>query len=114
MKIIERLLTKNHCCQKEKKIAVKGPMIHSNRCPQPSAKLLVQSRNSASVKTCIHPAKELILIVIDKIQGINDNVRGALRENFYFSATKIITQNLNAKCKETLKKSGLCVIFIKK
>ena len=54
MKIIESLLTKNRCYQKGEKIVVKGLMLHSIGCPQPSAKALVQSWNSASAGTCVH------------------------------------------------------------
>ena len=54
MKIIESILTKNRCYQNGRKINVKGLMLHSIGCPQPSAKVLVQSWNSASAATCVH------------------------------------------------------------
>ncbi len=54
MKIIESILTKNRCFQKGEKIAVKGLMLHSIGCPQPSAAVLVKSWNNASVGTCVH------------------------------------------------------------
>lgn len=54
MKIIERLLTKNRCYQKGEKITVKGLMLHSIGCPQPSAEILIKSWNSATTGTCVH------------------------------------------------------------
>ena len=54
MKIIESILTKNRCYQNGKKITVKGLMLHSIGCPQPSAEVLVKSWNNATAGTCVH------------------------------------------------------------
>ncbi len=54
MKIIESILTKNRCYQNGKKIAVKGLMLHSVGCPQPSAKAFIDYWNSAQAPVCVH------------------------------------------------------------
>ena len=54
MKIIENILTKNRCYQNGRKITVKGLMLHSIGCPQPSAEVLVKSWNNATAGTCVH------------------------------------------------------------
>ena len=54
MKIIESILTKNRCYQNGRKITVKGLMLHSIGCPQPSAEVLVKSWNNATAGTCVH------------------------------------------------------------
>ncbi len=43
MKIIESYLTKNRCYTAGKKITIKGLMLHSVGCPQPSAQAFVSS-----------------------------------------------------------------------
>ncbi len=54
MKIIESILTRNRCYQNGRKISVKGLMLHSIGCPQPSAEVLVKSWNSTATGTCVH------------------------------------------------------------
>ena len=54
MKIIESYLTKNRCYQAGRKIAVKGLMLHSVGCPQPSAQAFVSSWNNADASACVH------------------------------------------------------------
>lgn len=54
MKIKQSYLTKNPCYKAGKKIKVKGLMLHSVGCPQPSAAAFVKSWNNASKNACVH------------------------------------------------------------
>jgi N-acetylmuramoyl-L-alanine amidase CwlA len=55
MKIIQSILTKNPCYKAGRKITVKGLMLHSVGCPQPSAEVFVKKWNSASYsRCCVH------------------------------------------------------------
>ena len=55
MKIVESILTKNPCYNAGRKIAVKGLMLHSIGCPQPSATVFVKNWNMASYgSACVH------------------------------------------------------------
>lgn len=54
MKTIKSFLTKNRCYQAGKKITVKGLMLHSVGCPQPSAEAFVNSWNNAQIEACVH------------------------------------------------------------
>ncbi len=54
MKITKSILTKNPCYKAGKTIKVKGLMLHSVGCPQPSAMAFIQSWNTASSKVCVH------------------------------------------------------------
>lgn len=56
MKIVESILTKNPCYSRGRKLeAVKGLMIHSVGCNQPSAQVFVKNWNSASYdRACVH------------------------------------------------------------
>ena len=55
MEIIESILTNNPCYKAGKKIQVKGLMLHSVGCPQPSAEVFVKQWNSpAASRACIH------------------------------------------------------------
>ena len=54
MKIIESYLTKNRCYQAGKAITVKGLMLHSVGCPQPSAQAFVNSWDNAQASACVH------------------------------------------------------------
>lgn len=55
MKIVEAILTKNPCYTAGKKITVKGLMLHSVGCPQPSAAVFIKNWNSASYdRACVH------------------------------------------------------------
>lgn len=55
MEIIESILTKNPCFAAGMKIAVKGLMLHSVGCSQPSAQVFVRGWNNAkSARACVH------------------------------------------------------------
>ena len=54
MKITKAILTKNPCYKAGKTIKVKGLMLHSIGCPQPSAEKLITSWNTASAEVCVH------------------------------------------------------------
>lgn len=54
MQIKQSYLTENPCYKTGKKIKVKGLMLHSVGCPQPSASVFVKSWNKASMSACVH------------------------------------------------------------
>ena len=55
MKLVESILTKNPCYTAGRKITVKGLMLHSVGCSQPSAQVFVKNWNSASYdRACVH------------------------------------------------------------
>lgn len=55
MKIIQSILTNNPCYTAGRKITVKGLMLHSVGCPQPSAQVFVKSWNRADYDSaCVH------------------------------------------------------------
>jgi N-acetylmuramoyl-L-alanine amidase CwlA len=55
MKLVESILTKNPCYTAGKKITVKGLMLHSVGCSQPSASVFIKNWNSASYsRACVH------------------------------------------------------------
>lgn len=55
MKLIESILTKNPCYTAGRKITVKGLMLHSVGCPQPSALVFIRNWNKASYdRACVH------------------------------------------------------------
>ncbi len=55
MKVIESILTKNPCYTAGRKITVKGLMLHSVGCPQPSASVFVKIWNKSSYNAaCVH------------------------------------------------------------
>ena len=55
MKLVESILTQNPCYTCGRKITVKGLMIHSVGCPQPSAAVFVRNWNKASYnRACVH------------------------------------------------------------
>lgn len=55
MKIIQSILTNNPCYTAGRKITVKGLMLHSVGCPQPSAQVFVNNWNKASYdRACVH------------------------------------------------------------
>lgn len=55
MEIVKSILTNNPCYKAGKKIAVRGLMIHSVGCPQPSAEGFVKKWNNADYKrACVH------------------------------------------------------------
>ena len=55
MKLVESILTKNPCYKAGRKITVKGLMLHSVGCPQPSAVVFIKNWNSESYdRACVH------------------------------------------------------------
>lgn len=55
MELIESILTDNPCYKAGKKITVKGLMLHSVGCPQPSAETFVRRWNNAeAARACVH------------------------------------------------------------
>lgn len=55
MKIIKSILAKNPCYTAGRKITVKGLMLHSVGCSQPSAQVFIRMWNSPSYSTaCVH------------------------------------------------------------
>ncbi|MCX4324653.1 MAG: peptidoglycan recognition family protein [Lachnospiraceae bacterium] len=55
MNLIESILTNNPCYKAGRKINVKGLMLHSVGCPQPSAAVFVRNWNKASYdRACVH------------------------------------------------------------
>lgn len=54
MELIESILTNNPCYKAGKRIQVKGLVLHSVGCPQPSAEVFVKRFNSADAKVCVH------------------------------------------------------------
>ena len=54
MKITKAILTKNPCYKAGKTIAVKGLMLHSVGCPQPTAMAFIESWNTSSANVCVH------------------------------------------------------------
>lgn len=55
MKIIQSILTKNPCYTAGKKITVKGLMLHSVGCPQPSATAFINTWNRSDFhRACVH------------------------------------------------------------
>ena len=55
MELVESIVTQNPCYKAGKKIAVKGLMLHSVGCPQPSAEVFVKNSNKPeSSRACVH------------------------------------------------------------
>lgn len=54
MTIVESILTQNDCYKKGRTIEVKGLMLHSVGCPQPSAKVFVNNWNRSGLEKCVH------------------------------------------------------------
>ena len=54
MEITKSILTKNPCYKAGKTIKVKGLMLHSVGCSQPSAMAFIKSWNTESAKVCVH------------------------------------------------------------
>ena len=54
MRITKNILTKNPCYKAGKTITVKGLMLHSVGCSQPSAMAFIKSWNTESAKVCVH------------------------------------------------------------
>lgn len=54
MELVQRIMTNNPCYTGKREIQVKGLMLHSVGCPQPSAEVFVQRMNSPQAKVCVH------------------------------------------------------------
>lgn len=54
MEIVQRILDSNKCYKAGKKITVKGLVLHSVGCPQPSAEVFLKSFNKADVEKAVH------------------------------------------------------------
>ena len=55
MKLVESILTKNPCYTAGRTITVKGLMLHSVGCSQPSALAFIKNWNSPSFdRACVH------------------------------------------------------------
>lgn len=54
MKIVESLLTKNACFKINKKMTVKGLMLHSIGCPQPRAEVFARGWNDPAKEVAVH------------------------------------------------------------
>lgn len=54
MEIIQSFMTQNPCYKSGKKITVKGIVLHSVGCPQPSAEVFVKRLNSTGAKVSVH------------------------------------------------------------
>lgn len=54
MELTESIVTKNPCYAAGKRITVKGLVLHSVGCPQPSAEVFIKQYDSAASKVCVH------------------------------------------------------------
>lgn len=54
LNLIESILTKNSCYLTGSKIKVKGLMLHSVGCSQPSASVFVRNWNNPTLQACVH------------------------------------------------------------
>ncbi len=54
MELINSIVTENPCYSAGKRIAVKGIVLHSVGCPQPSAEVFVKRFNQKDAKVCVH------------------------------------------------------------
>ena len=55
MEVVKNILTNNPCYKSGRKIKVRGLMLHSVGCPQPSAEVFVKKWNSSNApKACVH------------------------------------------------------------
>lgn len=54
MKLVESILKNNRCYNAGTKIKVKGLMLHSVGCPQPSAEIFVRQWNNSKSAVCVH------------------------------------------------------------
>lgn len=58
MNIIKSICTKSDCYQADKKITVKGLMLHSVGCPQPKASAFINNWNKSGANACVHAIVE--------------------------------------------------------
>ncbi len=54
MELVQSILTENPCYKAGKRITIKGIVLHSVGCPQPSAEVFVKRLNSKDAKVCVH------------------------------------------------------------
>ena len=54
MKVVQNFLTQNDCYKTNRTINVKGLMLHSVGCPQPSASVFVRTWNRSGLQACVH------------------------------------------------------------
>lgn len=54
MEIVESMTTRNRCFRAGQKITVKGLMLHSVGCPQPSAEVFIKKFDNAEVSKAVH------------------------------------------------------------
>lgn len=55
MKVVNSIMTKNPCYTAGRKITVKGLMLHSVGCPQPSASVFIRQFNKSTYRSaCVH------------------------------------------------------------
>ena len=55
MKLVESIMTQNPCYMAGRKITVKGLMLHSVGCPQPSASVFIKNWNKSTYNNaCVH------------------------------------------------------------
>jgi len=54
LKLIQSILTQNDCYKLGRKITVKGLMLHSVGCSQPSAMVFIKQWNKSGVAKCVH------------------------------------------------------------
>ena len=54
MKIVQNFLTKNDCYNTNRKITVKGLMLHSVGCSQPKAEVFINAYNKPKLEKCVH------------------------------------------------------------
>ena len=54
MNLIKSILTKNSCYKAGQTIQVKGLMLHSVGCSQPSASVFIKNWNTPNVQACVH------------------------------------------------------------
>lgn len=55
MKLVESIMTQNPCYKAGRKITVKGLMLHSVGCPQPSASVFIKNWNKSTYNNaCVH------------------------------------------------------------
>ena len=55
MKIVQAIMTQNPCFKADRKITVKGLMLHSVGCPQPNAQVFIKNWNNPNYNSaCVH------------------------------------------------------------
>lgn len=54
MNIVKQIASKNRCYQAGRTITVRGLMLHSVGCPQPSGQVFANRMNSSGAQACVH------------------------------------------------------------